>query len=57
MMMKEKEEEFRKLHPEDKFDKEETGCDTYEEWMNEEIEEIEEIGDQILADGEWIKNI
>ena len=43
---KEKEEEFRKLHPEDKFDKEETGCDTYEEWMNEEIGEIEEIGDQ-----------
>ena len=43
---KEKEEEFRKLHPEDTFDKEETGCDTYEEWMNEEIGEMEEIGDQ-----------
>lgn len=38
---KEKEEEFRKLHPEDKFNKEETGCDTYEGWMNEEIGEIE----------------
>lgn len=38
---KEKEEEFRKLHPEDKFNKEETGCDTYEEWMNEEIGGLE----------------
>ena len=44
-----KRKEFMKLHPEDKFDKEETGCDTYEEWMNEEIGEIEEIGDQEMS--------
>ena len=47
---KEKEEEFRKLHPKDKFDKEKTGCNTYEEWMNEEIEEIENPEEVSMSD-------
>lgn len=48
--LKEKEEEFRKLHPEDKFDMEESEYDTYEEWMNGEIGEVEDPEEVSMSD-------
>ena len=36
-------EEFRKEHPEDSFDPEESGFDTYAEWMEDEIGVAEDV--------------
>ena len=36
-------EEFRKEHPEDSFDPEESGFDTYVEWMEDEIGVAEDV--------------
>lgn len=36
-------DEFRDEHPEESFDPEETGCDTYEEWMESEIDTVDDI--------------
>jgi len=44
---------FKDEHPEDKFDAEETGYDTYDEWMEDEIgtaEDVEEPEEMSLYD-------
>lgn len=41
----EKAEEFRKEHPEDSYDPEESGFDTYEEWMEDEIGTADDVDD------------
>lgn len=37
--------EFKDKHPEDKFDAEETGFDTYQEWIEDEIGTAEDVED------------